>query len=168
LRNVAVYYEKCEEDDLIILCSDGVHDNMDPETLGLLPENMTPSFPPETTWVSIKDQDVEKIKSEWMLDFLVKKLITVHVDPEENKKDRAKVFPLEDEEDDMSPNKVNARIIKHCLQITSKSREWMEQNPTSRLPDNYATYPGKMDHATCVTVRIGKYDEELKNVIEKA
>jgi len=73
-----------------------------------------------------------------------------------------KVFTVEDsDENDFSPSKVTGRIIKHCLSVTSKSREWMEQNPKERLPNDYKTFPGKMDHATCVTIRICDFETAL-------
>jgi len=40
LRNLGVYYKLVEPDDVIILCSDGVHDNFDPQALGILPQEL--------------------------------------------------------------------------------------------------------------------------------
>ena len=36
LRNLSLYYHEFEEGDLLLLMSDGVHDNLDPEVLLLL------------------------------------------------------------------------------------------------------------------------------------
>jgi len=56
-----------------------------------------------------------------------------------------------------SPKEITQKLIDHCMNVTQPSREYMEQNPTSILVDNYELYPGKMDHATCVSVKIGRY-----------
>jgi hypothetical protein len=48
--------------------------------------------------------------------------------------------------------------MKHCLHITSRGREWMEQNPKEKLPADYEKYPGKMDHCTGVVLKIAEFD----------
>lgn len=45
--------------------------------------------------------------------------------------------------------------MNHCDQITRASREWMQNNFGKELPRDYEQYPGKMDHTTCVVVRVG-------------
>lgn len=37
LRNLQLYFTQCSEGDWVILLSDGVHDNLDPEQMGLNP-----------------------------------------------------------------------------------------------------------------------------------
>jgi len=32
----------------------------------------------------------------------------------------------------------------------------MVNQPGKRLPSDYVEYPGKMDHTTCVCIRVGK------------
>lgn len=54
----------------------------------------------------------------------------------------------------MSPGSITTRIIQFCLSMTGNGREWMEQNPQDKLPNDYIKYPGKMDHATCVTMKV--------------
>jgi hypothetical protein len=56
--------------------------------------------------------------------------------------------------DALSPLNVTSRIMKHCLGVTASGREWMEQNPKDKLPLDYVAYPGKMDHATCVVIKV--------------
>lgn len=58
-------------------------------------------------------------------------------------------------------------IIQYCLDVcileissyvgkeSTDSRKFMEQNPNAALPSDYSKYPGKMDHATCVCIRVG-------------
>ena len=40
LRNLGVYYTTCSKDDILLLMSDGVHDNFDPQQLGFTPQEL--------------------------------------------------------------------------------------------------------------------------------
>mmetsp|Transcript_25870 Transcript_25870/g.36385 ORF Transcript_25870/g.36385 Transcript_25870/m.36385 type:complete len:506 (+) Transcript_25870:477-1994(+) len=166
LRNISLRYRLCEEGDIILLLSDGVHDNLDPQTLGKTPGeinsewNSIPSwneFPPE-----ISEKELERVKTTYMLRMLADDLVC---GGEEVQKMRNKVFSLSAPEDDspVSPLNITTRIMKHCLNVTARGREWMEQNPKEKLPSDYAAYPGKMDHATCVTIKVGKFENVLSN-----
>ena len=42
------------------------------------------------------------------------------------------------------------------LQITENSRQFMVNNPNSRLPKDYTKYPGKVDHTSVVCFRVGE------------
>lgn len=54
-------------------------------------------------------------------------------------------------------------VIDHCLEETKASRKFMEENPVKPLPKNYAEYPGKMDHITCVCMRGTYKPKNLRN-----
>eukprot|EP01126_Amoeba_proteus_P000554 TRINITY_DN1015_c0_g1_i1.p2 TRINITY_DN1015_c0_g1~~TRINITY_DN1015_c0_g1_i1.p2 ORF type:complete len:237 (+),score=51.67 TRINITY_DN1015_c0_g1_i1:1831-2541(+) len=45
-------------------------------------------------------------------------------------------------------------IIRFCFEITKASKGFMEKNPFKPLPRDYVLYPGKLDHITCVCVRV--------------
>lgn len=47
LRNLASFHHPCKPGDIIFVCTDGVHDNLDPEALGLKPNELVSSFSPE-------------------------------------------------------------------------------------------------------------------------
>ena len=36
----------------------------------------------------------------------------------------------------------------------------MEKHPGQQVPNDFESFPGKMDHATAITIRIGKTDKE--------
>ena len=144
LRNVALYYTLCEDNDLIILASDGVHDNLDPQVLGKGPKDIeNTNFPTISDWKDIAEENqVEKLKTLYMC-----KLMLDSVEGrDEDLKMRKKIlnFSQTEDEDLTSPLRITNRIMKHCLQVTSKGREWMEQNPKDKLPSDYAAFPGKM------------------------
>ena len=37
------------------------------------------------------------------------------------------------------------------------SREWLEKNPGKKLPNDYSQFPGHLDHASCLCIRVGRY-----------
>ncbi len=89
---------------------------------------------------------------------------------EEHRKLRTKVFSYPtsaEDESPFSPFNITNRIMKHCLAATGRGREWMEQNPKEKLPNDYVAYPGKMDHATAAIVRVGKFEQVLPKNKEK-
>ena len=40
LRNLGAYYTCCSKEDILVLVSDGVHDNFDPQQLGFTPQEL--------------------------------------------------------------------------------------------------------------------------------
>jgi len=160
LRNVSVYFTYCEENDIILVLSDGVHDNLDPHVLGKLPADVAPQFAQFPSWDSFpSDKETQLAKDVFMKNFLVKELI---LGGESDEKMRSKVFSQPVQEELLSPTSIVGRIMKHCLSVTGRGREWMEQNPKEKLPNDYVQYPGKMDHATAVVLRICTFEKEFE------
>ncbi|PRP80887.1 protein phosphatase 2C-related protein [Planoprotostelium fungivorum] len=158
LRNVSLNFQLCSPGDIILILSDGVHDNLDPQTLGKVPADLGPKFSSVQDWNDIESLDeVQNLKTQYMLKLLSEDLIC---GGQQEHKLRTKVFsiPTQQEEELMSPNSITTRIIQFCLSMTGNGREWMEQNPREKLPNDYIKYPGKMDHATCVTMKVGRFD----------
>jgi len=58
----------------------------------------------------------------------------------------------------LTPPLACKRLIRHCQDITKKSREWMEQNPQGVLEPDYKKFPGKLDHTTVVACTVGCYN----------
>lgn len=50
-------------------------------------------------------------------------------------------------------------LIDYCVMLTKPSREWLETTTVGQLPSDYARYPGKQDHATCIAVRVTRGNE---------
>lgn len=135
LRNLRLYFCPCEPNDLVLIVSDGVHDNLDPQTLGKLPRDLkNPKCGAATTWDEVPHDTLMKVKSEYMRNLL-----------------RELIFST----DDTSPSSITERLIRHCLEATRKAREFMENNPNKKQPVDYIEFPGKMDHTTCVTFVVG-------------
>ena len=111
--------------------SDGVHDNLHPQMLALSPLELKLDF---QTWEeAAKVVDIELVAAKYRVQCL-SNLIS---------------------ELDCTPQNIVEKITAHCLKTTASSRAFMLANPGKRLPNNYKTYPGKMDHTTCVCFRVG-------------
>eukprot|EP01133_Synstelium_polycarpum_P008018 gene8018-9420_t len=136
LRNLCLHFLPCHENDIIILVSDGVHDNLDPQTIGVAPKECQL---PHESWSDMEFEKVQENKSKYMQEFLKKKLRSPDNDLE----------PL-------SAKMITEKLIEHCVETTRSSREFMVAYPNKPLPDDLKAYPGKMDHTTCVAFKVGK------------
>jgi len=136
LRNLEIYMSPCKENDIILLVSDGVHDNLDPQTLGLFPNNF--GFETED-WNNVEYDKGVECKIKYMNEF-----ITTLMHKEDGEV--------------ISPKLLSKKLMKHCLDTTEDGRQFMEQHPNTALEHDYVKYPGKMDHTTCVAFKIGRYN----------
>jgi len=132
LRNLSLKYVEVLENDLLFLVSDGVHDNLEPYQLGIAPKELDLNV---KEWSELPDRG-EEVKAKYRVNLLKKIIQSV---PEQNR----------------NPKELTAAVLEHCLQTNQKSTNWMVANPTKRIPTNYLEYPGKMDHTTCVCIRVG-------------
>jgi len=132
LRNLRLYFCPCEPDDIVMIMSDGVHDNLDPQTLGKVPADLQL---PNKAWEELTHDSLLKVKAEYMKG-LLRDIIFANEEP--------------------VPGKITERLISHCLEVTRKSREYMEQDMSRKQPIDYIEFPGKMDHTTCVTYIVGR------------
>ena len=46
-------------------------------------------------------------------------------------------------------------LVSHGMQLTHNSRSFMDEHPNEPEPSDYTKYPGKMDHITAVSLRVG-------------
>lgn len=130
LRNLGLYLVPCHDDDVIILMTDGIHDNLDPQHLGLKPRDL--GLDKFETWHEAEKDDpriTESAKNDFRIQY-VKYLVP-----------------------NMSVYGLTEGLGEHCRRITQSSRDFMETNTFQKLPDDYVRYPGKMDHATMVAFR---------------
>lgn len=145
-------------EDYISFVSDGIHDNLDPETLGksldfslkrnpliarqvlklemddatqtlTIPESLCTN----AAWESIAIEHGELFKAEYrehmISDFIISHNIT-------------------------KPAQLVDVLFDHCKQSTHSSRNFMETNANKSHPPDYITYPGKMDHTTAIVYRV--------------
>jgi len=55
----------------------------------------------------------------------------------------------------VTPSQILARVIGYCEKTTDNMRRWMESNPNDIQPKDAKNYPGKVDHTTCIVLRVG-------------
>eukprot|EP01120_Amphizonella_sp_Union-15-10_P009396 TRINITY_DN3542_c0_g1_i2.p1 TRINITY_DN3542_c0_g1~~TRINITY_DN3542_c0_g1_i2.p1 ORF type:complete len:403 (+),score=81.80 TRINITY_DN3542_c0_g1_i2:97-1305(+) len=144
LRNLTIVALGVEDDDIILTVSDGVHDNLDPQTLGKSPRELGVDC---DDWKEVDSA----IATEKKQSFECAKLLEI----------------IGENESLITPKLITRRLLNHCMTTTSSGREFMEQNPNCALEHDYHKYPGKMDHTTCVGFRVGLNDpEKEKNRME--
>ncbi len=122
LRNLRTFMVPIRPGDVVVLMSDGVHDNFDPETNGLAPSLLSSSVPEGTKWSEMKPEDAVLLKSSWGCDFMGRLLRALG--------------------DTLTPESLCNTLANFCITNTSSSRAFMEQNPHKRLPSDYSMYPG--------------------------
>ena len=54
----------------------------------------------------------------------------------------------------ISVSSITHSFINHAKNLTKPLREFIENNPSQKVPIDYINYPGKLDHTTCVTFQI--------------
>jgi len=134
LRNLEVRYSNCVKGDFILLMTDGVHDNFDPEFLGYLVSEINPEI--NSSWEDLAPAVSNTIRAE----FTYKKLCEI-------------IFS----DNILTSETIIEKLLHYSFDITKCGRETMERTGGIKLPNDYKSFPGKMDHATCVCLEVGIY-----------
>eukprot|EP01119_Soliformovum_irregulare_P015981 TRINITY_DN4583_c0_g1_i1.p1 TRINITY_DN4583_c0_g1~~TRINITY_DN4583_c0_g1_i1.p1 ORF type:complete len:233 (+),score=34.44 TRINITY_DN4583_c0_g1_i1:567-1265(+) len=131
LGNLSAFDYKCQYGDLIILASDGIVDNFNPKI---------------ACGKSPKDCNIDA--DEWTPELL-----------EEDTRRSLETFlqSICDSEGHISPIDLVTALSQHVMAFTKDMREWLENNPQTR-PQSYE-HPGKLDHATCICFKVGRWLE---------
>jgi len=129
LRNFDCYAVEVREGDLIFIVSDGIHDNLDPETLGKSPLDLNLPF---EEWSVDFDEATHLAKIQFAEKFAAQIIC-------EGLK----------EGEIVTPEHLVHTLIAHAKKTTEPARKWLIENER-RLPKDYTRFPGKMDHTTCV------------------
>jgi len=137
-----------------MLCSYGVHDNLDPSSLGVDPEELSPSFA-GMNWDDACKANYQ-LAAEVKRQFSAKRLadlINGQGSLFQTEFGNIKTEDVPSKGKDLVLEEACRDITEYCLRVTKTSRDFMETNPRDKLPKDYKRYPGKMDHTTCVLVR---------------
>eukprot|EP01113_Clastostelium_recurvatum_P027817 TRINITY_DN3367_c0_g1_i2.p1 TRINITY_DN3367_c0_g1~~TRINITY_DN3367_c0_g1_i2.p1 ORF type:complete len:497 (+),score=63.64 TRINITY_DN3367_c0_g1_i2:58-1548(+) len=165
LRNLIVSYQACNDGDLLFLVSDGVHDNIDPQQLGIAPNELGIPAP---TWDEAKKMHgpmVAQVKNDFRASWLSSRPNSADRNIGlDNITPSGPVPPPEE----LTPFKVVSTLVRHCLDLTRHSREFMENNPTMKQPVDYKKYPGKMDHTSAMCIRVGTMPHILNRSISES
>jgi hypothetical protein len=133
LSNMSLFCVPCEEGDLVLLMTDGVHDNLDPQHLGKKPRDMPKSMnlEPVDEWSAVSRDKAEAAKSIFRIAFLEKQV-----------------------EGAATPDELCSTLLDHCVKTTSSSRKWMCENSGRIIPKDFVAFPGKMDHSSCLAINV--------------
>lgn len=133
LSNMSLFCVPCEEGDLVLLMTDGVHDNLDPQHLGKKPRDMPKSMnlEPVDDWAGVTRAKAEAAKSIFRIAFLEKQV-----------------------EGAATPDELCSTLLDHCVKTTSASRKYMCENSGRIVPKDYVAFPGKMDHSSCLAINV--------------
>jgi serine/threonine protein phosphatase PrpC len=152
LRDLSFSHAFCGEDDFVILCSDGVYDNFDPEMAGLQPKDVSSLVGNGAGSVSnlVSELRPEQIKGRW-------DQLDAHTSAELRAACRIRTLEQIIEGGDASPNarSLMRSVVNFCVRQTRSVREFYEQNPNQVVPNDYQQYPGVMDHLTCLAFQVG-------------
>lgn len=186
LRNLEIVYTVCHPGDVVLVVSDGVHDNLDPISLGKAPKDLGLEGETHADWKFVD-------KSAYYAGYRGTSVVSLttaslHVCSQE-KSSKRKIHdrhsfathkrmslsnPSTDYKEDHPICKVLSFVNLFDLrrqiygfyslyrQVTESSRAFMEQNPhlgMANLP--YTEYPGKMDHTTCIAFKVGDWDPNV-------
>lgn len=203
LRNLALFYVPCKKGDIVLLLSDGVYDNLDPQQLGVPTADVGVGAP---SWEEASAEEAERAKDAYRCTLIANKIREVAGGHGNGRNKGGKDKEKEDSagsggEDKgkktaakKSKGKTKAKdgrqeveeqgesfrsgggaagavasigldalgdgLLDYSKQVTKYSRKWMEEHPTARMPDARSKKKdpamlGKMDHTTCVALRVG-------------
>lgn len=112
----------------------------DPKNMGLTPKEISITVP-DDDWKNVRDDQYDNIFN-WSDDFINK----------------------------MLPNPVTTEsltetFLKHAAVLTTPMRSFMETNPSKKVPPDYRSYPGKLDHTTCLAFNVGSTPRDTNNIV---
>ncbi len=140
LRNLGLFTILCHPGDLIMILSDGVYDNLDPQQLNVPCAEVGLQ---SDDWEQADPEEAEKAKDSYRCNFIANRL-----KPDGGDKEFTALAEFVD------------ALLTHTRDVTEYSRKWMEEHPTARMPDARSkkrdpSFLGKMDHSTVVVTRVG-------------
>lgn len=187
LRNLALFYEECDADDVLLLCTDGVHENLDPARLGVAPAALAPAFA-GLTWEQAAARDpalctlAHAMFAEKRLENLLERQLPRMVaaaassssssssssGSSSNNTPRTAGTTTTTEGEDAgtsaahgtvrcalpTPEDIVTAVTDYCMRVTAPRRRFAEAHPREPCPSDTAEFPGRLDHTTCVAIRL--------------
>ena len=144
MRNFSVASCTVRADDLLIIVSDGVHDNLDPQYLGKTPRDLHIN---EDDWELVEPRVANLAKQKFR---------------------EQKLLEILSVSDALTPSVVCDLLADYSYDITSAGRTFMEKNPSLELPPDYSTYPGKMDHTSVICLKVDTPGSDSTELLRSA
>jgi CRP-like cAMP-binding protein len=153
---LSLFYSPADEGDVVIFTSDGVYDNLDPQSFGIPPSELGLEG---DAWDTLTDwKRIEEVKTAYVCE-MIRQMV---FGPKEKNEDvfsddslaAPMAIPAAPRPSKLDVNEIVETLISHAIKTTQSSRDFMENYPDKILPKNYKDYPGKLDHTTCVGLMI--------------
>jgi len=157
LRNLCLMVAFCDRGDIIMICSDGVYDNLDPQQLNISCRSLGLDA---DDWEAVPVYEAEMVKDDFRCKFLTDRFLEEVGQSNGGDKGKGKGSQPTKEVKTVSLDKFGNIMLDHCMKVTEYSRQWMEEHPTARMPDARAkkkdpNFKGKMDHTSLMLMRVG-------------
>lgn len=133
LRSLFAFWSPVDEGDVISLMSDGISDNLDPQIHGLMPPDLGVDV---DNWSNLSRGLGSILKSEYVKNYITEKIVPT-------------------EPSFITPNTIAHGLMSNALSVTEHHRNYLSQNPSLKAPSDYSLFPGKLDHASVVSFRVG-------------
>lgn len=141
LRNFSHIYFPVKEGDTLIMCSDGVHDNLDPKMMGLSPQDVDPNLN-GTAW-----NDADPTHLEARNQYMQHRLLNIL----KGYKEDAGLSGA------LTPEQVNEAINGWVDSMTLR-RKLLFLTTNEKEPAEHNVIPGKVDHAGLLVVQVQPID----------
>lgn len=157
LRNLFIHLCPCDEGDLLILLSDGIHDNFDPVTRGMSPSDIGL---PDDAWSAVSDSLLLQKKSQYLkqraeeIINALPKSPTLGVPAAQDVAFGGCFCLLPPLARQSNETHRYPAFVEEARNTCIKSIAYMEASG-EQLPEDLKEYPGKMDHATCLCLHVG-------------
>jgi len=126
MRNSVIFHQLMKWNDLVMVCSDGIHDNLEPKTRGYLPVEVDAQLG-DIKWFKLKPQRIEEINKEYSSRFISE--VVSH---------------------SVSVHQLHKMMMDAVVGVLRDKKEFMQKNPDESVPD---VFSGKLDHATLLITR---------------
>jgi len=168
-----LYICPCAEEDIVIIVSNGVTDNFDAEYLGLSPREVSSSIKTNSLLPSFRLNDVagdSHIDKEtlngnnYIPDTSIPDEIHTELPDTWDEMDPIAKSTLKRKytiniltqliQSHTTPSDTVKVILDYCSETTKERRKYMKRYPNRIPPRDYKTYPGILDHATCLCFEV--------------
>lgn len=126
MRNSVIFHKEMKWDDMIMVCSDGVHDNLEPKTRGYKPVEVDPNLG-DIKWFKLKPNQIEEMNKDFSLKLISE--IASH---------------------SVSVHQFHKIMMDAVVGVLGDRKKFMQDHPDEAVPE---VFSGKLDHATLLICR---------------
>eukprot|EP00013_Stygamoeba_regulata_P001496 CAMPEP_0177633074 /NCGR_PEP_ID=MMETSP0447-20121125/2639_1 /TAXON_ID=0 /ORGANISM="Stygamoeba regulata, Strain BSH-02190019" /LENGTH=957 /DNA_ID=CAMNT_0019134701 /DNA_START=371 /DNA_END=3244 /DNA_ORIENTATION=+ len=152
--------------DMLLVMSDGIHDNFEPAVMGMSPMDCfdkgltTKRY---TAWDSVPEAALNPLKYEIKCNLVRNLIVRSGEEGAAGSTSLPRMVPRTltmssgaagaPGRAPLPPRAACGELLRHAVATTHPTRAWMMDNPTLRRPKES---PGKLDHSSCVCFNVGR------------